>query len=40
MQKQIGAFMSGCLVLGSVGFENDIVLLTSDKKVENGLRIA
>ena len=38
-KKQIGKFMSECLVLGSVGNENDIVLLTSDIKVENGLRI-
>ncbi|WP_264522203.1 tRNA-binding protein [Flavobacterium sp. N1994] len=38
-KKQIGHFMSECLVLGSVGEENDIVLLTSDLKVENGLRI-
>ncbi|MES2810890.1 MAG: tRNA-binding protein [Bacteroidota bacterium] len=38
-KKQIGTFMSECLVLGSVGNENDIVLLTSDVKVENGLRI-
>jgi len=37
-QKQIGNFMSECLVLGSVN-EDDIVLLTSDLKVENGLRI-
>lgn len=37
--KQIGKFMSECLVLGSVGNENDIVLLTSDVKVKNGLRI-
>jgi len=39
-KKQIGTFMSECLVLGSLGLENEIVLLTSDKKVENGLRIA
>ena len=39
-KKQIGTFMSECLVLGSVGPENDIVLLTSDINVENGLRIA
>lgn len=39
-KKQIGKFMSECLVLGSVGYEGDIVLLTSDIKVENGLRIA
>jgi len=38
-KKQIGTFMSECLVLGSVGNDNDIVLLTSDLKVENGLRI-
>jgi len=38
-KKQIGNFMSECLVLGAVGTENDIVLLTSDVKVENGLRI-
>ena len=38
-KKQIGTFMSECLVLGSVGNDNDIVLLTSDIKVENGLRI-
>src|SRR5688572_4583709 len=29
-RKQIGTFMSECLVLGSVGTDNDIVLLTSD----------
>ena len=38
-KKQIGNFMSECLVLGSVGTDNDIVLLTTDLKVENGLRI-
>jgi tRNA-binding protein len=38
-KKQIGKFISECLVLGSVGNENDIVLLISDLKVENGLRI-
>lgn len=38
-KKQIGNFMSECLVLGSVGTDNDIVLLSSDLKVENGLRI-
>ncbi|MDI1315717.1 tRNA-binding protein [Flavobacterium sp.] len=37
-KKQIEKFMSECLVLGSVN-EEDIVLLTSDLKVENGLRI-
>ncbi|HBI00440.1 MAG TPA: tRNA-binding protein [Flavobacterium sp.] len=38
-KKQIGKFMSECLVLGSVGEDNDIVLLSSDQKVANGLRI-
>ena len=38
-KKQIGKFMSECLVLGSVGAENDIVLLAPDFIVENGLRI-
>lgn len=38
--KQIGKFMSECLVLGSVGEDNDIVLLSSDQKVANGLRIS
>ena len=37
--KQIGKFMSECLVLGSIGNENDIVLLSSDIEVENGLKI-
>jgi len=38
-KKQIGKFMSECLVLGSVGADNDIVLLAPDFKVQNGLRI-
>lgn len=38
-EKQIGKFMSQCLVLGSMGEDNDIVLLQPDFKVENGLRI-
>jgi tRNA-binding protein len=38
-KKQIGKFMSECLVLGSVN-EDEVILLTSDLKVENGLRIA
>lgn len=37
-KKQIGNFMSECLVLGSVN-EEDIVLLSSDLKVANGLQI-
>ncbi len=39
-RKQIGKFMSECLVLGAVGTEGDVVLLSPDFKVENGLRIA
>jgi tRNA-binding protein len=38
-KKQIANFMSECLVLGSVN-NDEIVLLTTDFKVENGLRIA
>lgn len=38
-KKQIGKFMSECLVLGSMGAEQDIVLLTSDVSVANGLRV-
>lgn len=38
-KKQIGKFMSECLVLGSVGEDNDIVLLQPDFIVDNGLRI-
>ncbi|WP_417354238.1 tRNA-binding protein [Flavobacterium sp.] len=38
-KKQIGKFMSECLVLGAMGVDNDIVLLAPDFKVENGLRI-
>ena len=38
-KKQIGKFNSECLVLGSLGDENDIVLVTSEQEVNNGLRI-
>ncbi|MDT0644710.1 tRNA-binding protein [Zunongwangia sp. F363] len=38
-KKQIANFMSECLVLGAVGEDNDIVLLSPDAKIENGLRI-
>ena len=37
-KKQIGNFMSECLVLGSIN-SDEVVLLTSDLKVENGLKI-
>ena len=39
-KKQIGKFMSECLVLGAVGEEGDVVLLNPDFKVENGTTIA
>ena len=39
-KKQIGKFMSECLVLGAVGKEGDVVLLNPDFKVENGTTIA
>ncbi|QYJ67806.1 tRNA-binding protein [Flavobacterium litorale] len=39
-KKQIGKFMSECLVLGAVGAEGDVVLLAPDSSVTNGLRIA
>lgn len=38
-KKQIGSFMSECLLLGSIGNENEVVLLSSDKPVLNGLRV-
>ena len=38
-KKQIGKFMSECLVLGAVANKEDVVLLSPDSKVENGLRI-
>ncbi len=38
-KKQIGPFMSECLVLGVVGSEQGVVLLTPDKPVPDGLRI-
>lgn len=39
-KKQIGNFMSECLVLGCVGDAQGTVLLCPDRKVENGLKIA
>lgn len=39
-KKQIGKFNSECLVLGAVGEQGDVVLLSPDFKIENGLRIA
>lgn len=38
-RKQIGKFMSECLVLGAVGEQGDVILVAPDFKIENGLRI-
>jgi len=38
-RKQIGKFMSECLVLGAVGEAGDVILLAPDFKIPNGLRI-
>lgn len=37
--KQIANMMSECLVLGAIGAENEITLLSADRKVENGMLI-
>ncbi|MCM5663918.1 tRNA-binding protein [Galbibacter mesophilus] len=38
-KKQIANFMSECLVIGAVGEDNDVTLLSPDYKVENGIKI-
>lgn len=38
-KKQIGKFMSECLVLGAVGEDGDVVLLAPEVKIKNGLRV-
>lgn len=38
--KQIGPFMSECLVTGFVTDEGPVVLAVPDRPVENGLRLA
>jgi len=38
--KQIGNFMSECLVLGTVGEAGEITLLQPERSATNGLRIA
>jgi tRNA-binding protein len=38
-KKQIGPFMSECLVLGAVETDGGVVLLHPGQPVENGLRI-
>lgn len=37
--KQIANFKSECLILGTLGDNNEITLLTTDRRTENGLRI-
>ena len=38
--KQIGPFMSECLITGVVGESQGVVLLTPDREVQNGSSIA
>ncbi|WP_378185349.1 tRNA-binding protein [Aquimarina sp. W85] len=37
--KQIATMMSECLILGAIGNQNVVTLVTADKKVANGQRI-
>jgi tRNA-binding protein len=37
--KQIGNFFSECLVLGVYGTDKDVILLTPERNVANGLKI-
>ncbi len=38
--KQIGPFMSECLVTGLVQADGSVILAVPDKKTDNGLRLA
>lgn len=38
--KQIGPFISECLVLGAIQADGSVVLLQTEREVNNGLRIA
>lgn len=38
--KQIANFLSECLILGVVGSDEGVVLISTDKPVANGLKIA
>ena len=38
--KQIANFFSECLVLGAIQTDGSVILLQTDKVIENGLRIA
>lgn len=37
--KQIGPFMSECLLLGAIGDNNEVTLISPDLSVSNGLKI-
>ena len=37
--KQIGTFMSECLILGAIGSDKAVTLIEPERKVKNGLRI-
>lgn len=37
--KQIGNFMSECLILGAIGKNGDVILLQPENETQNGLRI-
>lgn len=37
--KQIANMMSECLVLGALGNDNYVILLNTERKVENGLKV-
>jgi tRNA-binding protein len=39
-EKQIGPFMSECLVTGFLEKDGSVVLAVPDKKVKNGIRLA
>lgn len=38
-KKQIANIMSECLILGGLGTENEVVLLTTERTIENGTKI-
>ncbi|RAJ94007.1 tRNA-binding protein [Larkinella arboricola] len=38
--KQIATFKSECLVLGAIGTDGEVTLLQTERKTENGSRIA